>query len=637
MKLIIEDDEGRRTVIPVLRDEITIGRHDEAMVKLTEKNVSRKHGRLVRDDGRFYIEDTKSFTGIRVNGEKVKGKRLVKEGDLIQISEYDLSLQAGPEEKPAAGGGGGGLGDEDDEATVVKAGEASAAAQAQQLADAKAHQEAEAEAHARAETARAEQAAQAAADLDAETKARKQAVTAVIRLSDLPASPEGDAAAMDVPDAERPKLVGLAGAYRGKELVLDRTPIRLGRSEENDLEIDHPSISRKHCRLHRDAGAWKVMDAESRNGVRVNGEPYAAVGLGHGDVLEIGHLKFAFVAPGQQFKLPTEGAAKAASARGLGLYVGLGAGLLAILLGAVYMVTRHRGTSGEESAEGSQDSKAERKFALRAADEALAAHRYTEALRSLDAARRSGATAAELRNYAVVQSEARSEDLYREMESAAAAGEFERARKLLSVLTSSTTHFGTKAGERAEAITAGYVNLHIAAAGLMKGKDNAGCLSEAQLALAANPQSADAQSLVDACKSTSAQAAPSSAAPAAHGAQAAPRPDRTAAPAPQVAEASLGARPDTDSEARKLVNDGNQKLVGQDFAAAVALYQKALSLKPSDAVLSGVYRSMGISFTRQGNIEEGAHYYKLYLPLCQNPGEKAQLQKVLDDYEARRR
>ena len=26
MKLIIEDDEGRKTVIPVVRDEITIGR-----------------------------------------------------------------------------------------------------------------------------------------------------------------------------------------------------------------------------------------------------------------------------------------------------------------------------------------------------------------------------------------------------------------------------------------------------------------------------------------------------------------------------------------------------------------------------------------------------------------------------------
>src|ERR1700716_862619 len=115
MKLIIEDDEGRKTVIPVVRDEITIGRNDANIVRLTEKNVSRKHGRLLRDPGHFYIEDVNIFPGIRVNDEKIPGKHLVREGDLIQISEYDLSLQASPDEKPE--GGNKGLGDEDEEPT----------------------------------------------------------------------------------------------------------------------------------------------------------------------------------------------------------------------------------------------------------------------------------------------------------------------------------------------------------------------------------------------------------------------------------------------------------------------------------------------------------------------------------------
>src|SRR5258708_39232425 len=111
MKLIIEDDEGRKTVIPVLRDEITIGRTDANMVRLMEKNVSRKHGRLLREQGQFYIEDLNSFTGIRLNGDRIHGKALVREGDLIQISEYDLSLQAGPHEKPESGDKGHGGGD----------------------------------------------------------------------------------------------------------------------------------------------------------------------------------------------------------------------------------------------------------------------------------------------------------------------------------------------------------------------------------------------------------------------------------------------------------------------------------------------------------------------------------------------
>src|SRR5258708_37037153 len=116
MKLIIEDDEGRKTVIPVLRDEITIGRTDANMVRLMENNVSRKHGRLLREQGQFYIEDLNSFTGIRLNGDRIHGKALVREGDLIQISEYDLSLQAGPDEKPESGDKG--LGGDDEETTL---------------------------------------------------------------------------------------------------------------------------------------------------------------------------------------------------------------------------------------------------------------------------------------------------------------------------------------------------------------------------------------------------------------------------------------------------------------------------------------------------------------------------------------
>src|SRR5207248_352987 len=99
MKLIIEDDEGHKTVVPVVRDEITIGRNDGNIVRLSEKNVSRQHGRLLRQSGHYYIEDLNSFTGIRVNGEKIAGKHVVQDGDLIQISEYDLILEEGPDDR----------------------------------------------------------------------------------------------------------------------------------------------------------------------------------------------------------------------------------------------------------------------------------------------------------------------------------------------------------------------------------------------------------------------------------------------------------------------------------------------------------------------------------------------------------
>jgi pSer/pThr/pTyr-binding forkhead associated (FHA) protein len=99
VKLIIEDGEGRRTVLPLVRDEVLIGRAEGNTLRLMEKNVSRRHARILRDGDRFAIEDLGSFTGTRVNGEKIGRRRVISEGDLIEIGEYDLSIDSGPTDK----------------------------------------------------------------------------------------------------------------------------------------------------------------------------------------------------------------------------------------------------------------------------------------------------------------------------------------------------------------------------------------------------------------------------------------------------------------------------------------------------------------------------------------------------------
>ena len=93
MKLIIEDDEGRKTVVPLVREEITIGRQEGNTIRLTERNVSRHHARLVKDNGSLLIEDLGSYNGVRVNGEKIAGPTKIKEGDLVEIGDYDLGVQ----------------------------------------------------------------------------------------------------------------------------------------------------------------------------------------------------------------------------------------------------------------------------------------------------------------------------------------------------------------------------------------------------------------------------------------------------------------------------------------------------------------------------------------------------------------
>src|SRR5215471_1939206 len=92
-KLIIEDDEGKTTVVPLIRDEITIGRKEGNTIRLTERNVSRRHAKLLKQNGHVYIEDLTSYNGIRINGDRISGKAPVNEGDRIQIGDYQLALK----------------------------------------------------------------------------------------------------------------------------------------------------------------------------------------------------------------------------------------------------------------------------------------------------------------------------------------------------------------------------------------------------------------------------------------------------------------------------------------------------------------------------------------------------------------
>ena len=92
-KLLIEDDVGDTTSVPLLRGVITIGRKEGNTVRLTARNVSRFHARLVTKDEQLFIEDLDSYNGVNLNGDRIKGRVAVNEGDLIEIGDYHLALQ----------------------------------------------------------------------------------------------------------------------------------------------------------------------------------------------------------------------------------------------------------------------------------------------------------------------------------------------------------------------------------------------------------------------------------------------------------------------------------------------------------------------------------------------------------------
>lgn len=92
LRLIIEDDEGATTIVPLGKDAITIGRQQGNTIQLTEKNVSRRHARLFPESQTWVIEDLNSYNGVKVNDRSVEGRMNLREGDIVQIGDYHLAI-----------------------------------------------------------------------------------------------------------------------------------------------------------------------------------------------------------------------------------------------------------------------------------------------------------------------------------------------------------------------------------------------------------------------------------------------------------------------------------------------------------------------------------------------------------------
>ncbi len=93
-KLIIADDEGKTTVVPLVRDEITVGRREGNTIRLTERNISRRHARLVRNGDTFLVEDLESYNGVKLNGLPIAAQRPLNDGDQLTIGDYQLSFRS---------------------------------------------------------------------------------------------------------------------------------------------------------------------------------------------------------------------------------------------------------------------------------------------------------------------------------------------------------------------------------------------------------------------------------------------------------------------------------------------------------------------------------------------------------------
>ncbi|HEX8169290.1 MAG TPA: adenylate/guanylate cyclase domain-containing protein [Thermoanaerobaculia bacterium] len=70
-----------------------------------------------------------------------------------------------------------------------------------------------------------------------------------------------------------------------------KSEMSIGRTEGNDLVLNHPSVSRRHARVEVRTGAWWIIDLKSTNGVKINGNLITEAQVNAGDKILIGSVQ----------------------------------------------------------------------------------------------------------------------------------------------------------------------------------------------------------------------------------------------------------------------------------------------------------------------------------------------------------
>ena len=85
-----ESDNQWNSVVLGGRQELFIGRDSDCDVVLPHISVSKCHARIVKERGRYYINDTGSTNGVIVNNVPLAGRQLLHEKDVIVITNSKL-------------------------------------------------------------------------------------------------------------------------------------------------------------------------------------------------------------------------------------------------------------------------------------------------------------------------------------------------------------------------------------------------------------------------------------------------------------------------------------------------------------------------------------------------------------------
>ena len=275
-RMNISFSDGRTQEFDLPLGEIIVGRSVDCGMILEDKSISRQHAKITVRKVGVDIEDLQSSNGIIINGKQVADRILLQDGDEVALGTVKLRLKLC----------------EDEERTIL-------------------FEPIEEEQPAGEPAIKASTDGQAASpDADNQTTTQKaipksekpefelEEDTQVDPLQAGPASakksgPGGaseERARASQPDSPIAKLIIYPEGLPKETYQMTKDVINIGRSEENDIIIDHNSVSRFQAKIVTHGEDHFLLDLDSANGTKVNDHQISKHKLQHWDEIHFGSV-----------------------------------------------------------------------------------------------------------------------------------------------------------------------------------------------------------------------------------------------------------------------------------------------------------------------------------------------------------
>lgn len=210
--LRLEFKDRRQPGVWMVESAFGIGSATGNHLLIEDASVSERHAEITKQDEHLYLSDLGSFSGTRVNGQKISQRYQLRAGDQISLGKVALEIV---EPKHSA--------------EPIK---------------------------------------------NMEVKAQTDW-----------------------------KLTAINGDLKGQSFIV-RGIMLLGRAESCDLVINDAHLSRRHAELRLSDGVLRIIDLNSSNGTRVNGELVSEKVLSPGDKISFDKLVFLVAGPRNPAAVP---------------------------------------------------------------------------------------------------------------------------------------------------------------------------------------------------------------------------------------------------------------------------------------------------------------------------------------------